>query len=542
MAWEAINYIDRFEKLKEGRSNWNAPLQEIADYCYPRQAVFENDGYMVPAEDRMSKVFDSTAIHAVEMLAGGLHGMMTDLSNEWFTLTLNDNEYEGDKDIETWLDEVTKILYTMISDPFSGFSVAHHELYMEFSAFGTGCLYVSEDVKKKIVRFNAIPLAQCYVDENKDGHVDTVYRRFYRTVRQLVEQFGRSKVSLEVGKKYDKKEYDTKIEVIHAVQPNEKKATRKGAKGWFPWVSCYLEVSNKHKLSESGFYEMPYMVPRFFRAPGEVYGRSPGWTALPDIKMLNTMQETIIKSAQKVVSPPLMAPDDGFFSPIRTMPNSINYYRAGTADRIEPMPSGGNIPIGLEMTNELRIRISKMFYLDQLEFGQSPQMTATEVMQRTEDRLRLLNPVNGRLQQELLGPEIDRLFNIAGRFGLIPPPPEAIQGKPIKIEYTSPIAMAQKQLKAQGLMKLMQVSAPVIDHDPQAFDKIDSDKWLEYVGRLYSVNPKIFRSNETVSEIRQQRGQAQEREQQSNEQLSNASALKNVAGAMEGLSNATGQQ
>jgi len=539
--WESSDYIDRYAKLKEGRASWNSPFQEIADYCYPRQAVFENEGYITPAEKRMEKVFDSTAIHAVEMLAGGLHGMMTDLSNDWFSLTLDDNQFEGDQAVEIWLDDVTKILYTMISDPFSGFSVAHHELYMEFCSFGTGVLYVSEDIQKGIVRFNAIPLSQCYIDEDKDGHVDTVYRRFNRTVRQLVEQFDIKKVSQDVAKKYEKKEYDAKVEVIHAVQPNPELPKRKGAKNWFPWTSCYLEVGQKHKLRESGFYEMPYMVPRFFRACGEIYGRSPAWTALPDVKMLNSMQQTIIKAAQKVVDPPLMIPDDGFFSPIRTMPSGLNYYRAGTTDRIEQMPAGGDINVGLELTNEIRARISKMFYLDQLEFGSRPQMTATEVMQRSEDRLRLLNPVNGRLQQELLGPEISRVFAIAERFKMIPPAPESIQGIPLKINYTSPIALAQKQLKAQGLMKMMSVSEPILNLDPQVMDKINGDKWLEYVGQLYSVNPKIFNDDKVVAQIRQGRAHAQQEQQQSEAQLTQANALKSAAGAMGDMDNVAGK-
>ncbi len=535
---EALYITERFEKLKEGRAAWNAPLQEIADYCYPRQGVFETDGYITPAEDRMGKIFDSTAIHAVEMLAGGLHGMMTDLSNEWFSLTLDDNAYKGDKIVAEWLENVTNVLYTMISNPFSGFSVGHHELYMEFGAFGTGVIYLSEDARTKTVRFNAVPLSQCYIDESKDGIVDTLFRRFNRTVKQLVEQFTVKGVSKEVAKLYEKKQYDHKIEIIHAVQPNVEGPKRKGAKNWFPWISCYLEVQNKHKLQESGFYEMPYMVPRFFRAPGEIYGRSPSWTALPDIKMLNVMQQTIIKAAQKVVDPPLMVPDDGFFSPIRTMPSGLNYYRAGTSDRIEPMPVGGNINIGLELTNEIRARIAKMYYLDQLEFGPTPQMTATEVMQRTEDRLRLMNPVNGRLQQELLGPEINRLFSIAGRFGMLPEPPEIIQGQPIKINYTSPIAMAQKQLKAQGMMKLMQVSEPILNLDPQSMDKINGDKWLEYAGELYSVTPTIFRDDKEVAQIRQGRQKAQEQEQETNATMGQAQALKNAAGAMNDMGKA----
>jgi hypothetical protein len=47
-------------------------------------------------------------------------------------------------------------------------------------------------------------------------------------------------------------------------------------------------------------------------------------------------------------------------------------------------------------------------------------MTATEVMQRTEERMRLLGPILGRMEAELLGPIITRVFGIMLRQGAVP--------------------------------------------------------------------------------------------------------------------------
>ena len=109
-------------------------------------------------------------------------------------------------------------------------------------------------------------------------------------------------------------------------------------------------------------------------------------TALPDIKMLNKMSETTIRAAQKQVDPPLLVPDDSFILPIKTVPSGLNFYRSGTRDRIEPLNIGANNPLGLNMEEQRRGAIRSAFYVDQLIMGQGPQMTATEVVQRTEEK------------------------------------------------------------------------------------------------------------------------------------------------------------
>ena len=150
-------------------------------------------------------------------------------------------------------------------------------------------------------------------------------------------------------------------------------------------------MQTKMVMSEGGFEELPYVVPRFLKATGEVMGRSPAMVALPDVKMLNLMSKTIIQAAQKMIDPPLLVPDDGFLLPIRTQPGGLNFYRAGSRDTITPLNTGANIPIGLSMEDQRRQAIRSAFYVDQLLVGGSPNMTATEVIQRQEERMRAVS-------------------------------------------------------------------------------------------------------------------------------------------------------
>ena len=200
--------------------------------------------------------------------------------------------------------------------------------------------------------------------------------------------------------------------ILHSVYPNEVKMGYDNSKN-MDWVSCHVHEKTETLLKESGFREFPYVVPRYLKtSSNEIYGRSPAMNALPDTKMLNTMSKVSIKAAQKQIDPPLMVPDDGFILPIRTVPGGLNFYRSGTRDRIEPLNIGANNPLGLNMEQQRRDSIREVFYVNQLQLQQGPQMTATEVIQRNEEKMRLLGPVLGRLQSELLKPLIDRTFNI----------------------------------------------------------------------------------------------------------------------------------
>lgn len=72
----------------------------------------------------------------------------------------------------------------------------------------------------------------------------------------------------------------------------------------------------------------------------------------------------------------------------------------------------------------------------------------------------MLGPVLERLNSEFLNRSIDRVFGIMLRAGLIPEPPEVLQGQTLKTEYISVLAQAQKQVALGGVDNfLMQVSA-----------------------------------------------------------------------------------
>ena len=133
-----------------------------------------------------------------------------------------------------------------------------------------------------------------------------------------------------------------------------------------PFFSAYFEYNDDHIISQGGFREFPYVVPRYLKASNEIYGRSPAMAALPDVKVLNKMVEIQLKAAAKQIDPPLLIPDDSMILPIRTAPGSLNFYRAGSRDRIEPLNIGANNPLGHNLEEQRRQSIARTFHVDQL--------------------------------------------------------------------------------------------------------------------------------------------------------------------------------
>jgi hypothetical protein len=498
--------LSRFDRLQGQRENWETHWQEVADYMQPRKADVTKK--RARGDKRMEQVFDSSPIQAVELLAASLHGMLTNPSTPWFTLRFKDEEIENEDEAKLWLEASTDAMYTAFNR--SNFQQEIFELYHDLITFGTAAMFIEED-DDDIIKFSTRHINEVFIAENDKGRIDTIYRKFKISARAAIQKFGEA-VSADVQTKAKKDPYE-EIEILHAVYPRNDFNPKKKDKANMPFESVYMEYKNGNELSVGGFREFPFVVPRYLKASNEIYGRSPAMTALPDVKMLNEMSKTTIKAAQKQVDPPLLVPDDGFLLPVRTVPGGLNFYRSGTRDRIEPLNIGANNPLGLNMEQQRRESIRAVFYVNQLMMQQGPQMTATEVIQRNEEKMRLLGPVLGRLQSELLKPLIDRVFAVLLRNNMLPQAPDFLSGRDVEIEYVSPLAKAQKSTELQSIMRAVEILGSLANVAP-VFDYVNFDNLVKHLADIVGVPQKILKTQSQVNAERQQAAQQQEQMQQ----------------------------
>lgn len=500
----------RFEQLKSGaeRANAQQHWEEIAEVMDPNHRGFA--GRRPMGEKRMQKVYDATGIHAADLLTAGLHGTATNPATKWHRLATQFPDANKARSVREHLDKRTEVLFARRYAPGSRFTSAINEVFDSAGRYGTGIMYVTQRRDGRNM-YECRALSECVIAENDEGDIDTVMRCYPWTARQCVHEWGMDGVSEKVRELVKNNKPDEEVEIVHAVYPrNDRDPTKRNASN-MPVASVYFERATAHKLEESGYPEFPFAVFRWIKRPGETYGTGPGSTALPDVKMLQQMMLVMIKAAQKVTDPPMFLPDDGFVGQtIRTLPGALNFYRGQR--EVYQMPVSGNLPVTLEIMEELRNRIRQTFFTDILQFVSDKDMTATEVQMRTAERMRLLGPVLGRLE-EFLGKVVDIEDAIAKRMGVLPEVPEELldgslipEGLDVEliVEYVGPIFQAQRAADANGFAQMLQYAGPIIEADPMAFKRsYSTERIVGWLGRTFMVPAELETTDDEKKQLAQ---------------------------------------
>lgn len=504
---------------------WESHWEELYTYILPRRGHMT--GMNVPGDKRQAHLLDNTAMQSNEILAGALHGMLTNPFSQWFELSTGDDELDKNDNVRMWLQDSANRMHVTLNQ--SNFQTEVHELYLDLGCIGTASMLTEED-DKAIIRFSCKNIKNVYVKENSLGVIDEIYRPFSWDAALIAEKFGEDKLSKSMKKALEKGTQD-KFEICHVTYPISRYDN--GEKSRFNFKSCYYYFEEDHELESTGFFENPYLTPRWSKLSDEVYGRSPGMVALPEAKTVNKMTETMIKAAQKQVDPPITVPDDGFILPIKLTPGGINIKRAGSPDQLETLFKHNiNLDFGYQAMEQHRDRIRKAFYIDQLQMPAKDgnPRTALEISTMNEDRMRLLSPMSGRQQTEFLEPLIARLFGIMQRREKLLPFPRELAGLDgLTVRYSSLIARAQRSSEADTIMRTWQSAAPFIQLDPSVADNFDGDESVRVIATIQGCPQKVIRTIEKRDKIREGRAKAQEMMVQQQQETHQAETLNKVS-------------
>ena len=228
---KASKLVKRFSALQSQRSTWEQHWQELGDYVAPRKSDIVNT--RSPGEKRTVNLFDATAVHAAELLSASLHGMLTNASSPWFSLRFTSPELEQSDEAKTWLDSATKQMYNTFHR--SNFQEQIHELYHDLIVFGTGVMLVEMDDEFDI-RFSTRHISECYLSEDANGRVDSVFRKFKISTRAAVDKFGNT-ASLAKAFKNDASD---EIELLHVVTSRTDRDVTRPTSDNKPFASIYI--------------------------------------------------------------------------------------------------------------------------------------------------------------------------------------------------------------------------------------------------------------------------------------------------------------
>lgn len=508
----------RLGALQTERSDWEPHWRDLAELILPRRARFltteRNRGKAIN-----TRIVDGTATLAVRTLASGMMSGITSPSRPWFRFVTRDPGLMDYGPVKAWLFEVERRMREVLAA--GNLYNALHTAYEDLGVFGTAALVVVPD-DEDIVRAYALPAGSYYLANGARLAIDTVYRDMSMTVGQVVEAFGLESASTTVRNLYDRGAYDQWVEVCHAVEPRRDRDPDKADARNKPWRSAYWEKGGDgdRLLRESGFDRFPAAAPRWHVTGYDVYGRSPGMDALPDVKQLQLEQRRKAQAIDKLVNPPMVAPPTLQTGHANLLPGGLTY-----VDELGQGQGGGFRPayqvqprLG-EMAQdiaEVQARIRQAFYADLfLMLAQSDrrQITATEIEERRAEKMLALGPVLERLQDELLNPVLDLTFEAMADAGILPMAPPEIEGDELSIELSSMLARDQRVDAIVGIERMLGLSGTLAAADPGVLDKIDGDQVIDEYAGLIGVPPTIVRSADDVDRIRQARAQQQQTQQ-----------------------------
>jgi hypothetical protein len=526
--------LTRFDVLRSMRSNYESVWDEITDYVLPSRGSYSQLNTNTPAQRRDRKILDITGIVAARTLAARVITEMTSPNERWFNLTIQDAVVQQDEEVRRFLYEVSERIFDTLS---KGWQLPHIEVTTDWIAYGTACLFVQsvkdEDSKRKELVFKSIPITELFIAENFKGKPDTVFRYFKLPIRQIAQEFGTEKFSRDLLVTLQK-DPDQLFEVIHAVYPSDTYVVGGKMKKTMKYKSCYVMKDSKILLSEGGFKEMPFIVFRFWKRTGEPYGGSPAWDALSDIRMINVMSETALRSFQMEAFPPLLAASDGVIMPLKTMPNGVNIGGMSPEGKrlIEPLVTGTKTQLAFEVLEQRRQAIRNAFFVDPLINRENSIRTAAEVQKRASEELNGIGPFVRRYEQEYLEPLLDRVIDfVLEEYYTEETIPEALQGLETKIDYTAPMAKTHKAKQLDSTMSFLQMLQLLAQSDPSILGVIKKENLVGLVTELLGVPYYVLKSQEEL----QAEQQAAQQQQMMEQMLQAGPALAQTA---EGTSNA----
>lgn len=469
----------RYERARQRRRLWESLWQESYEYALPQRNSFAGSA---AGQNRMEKIYDGTALDAVDSLAASLLGHLTPPWTQWFGFKpgpdLSPAETEA---LSPLLEQAARILQAHFDR--SNFMVEMHQCYLDLIVGGTAALVLEESEPGAVsaFRFSAVPLNDIVLEEGASGMLDGSYRQMALTLAQIRARYPAADlpdVVLQAGEKDAQERFD----VLESVLPV--------AFGQYEFTALLRHAGHEPSMLRAAtFSQSPVIAFRWLKAPGELYGRSPVMKALPDIKTANKVVELILKNASIAVTGIWQADDDGVLNPanIELTPGTIIPKAVGSAG-LKPLEMPGRFDISQLVLEDLRRRIRHALLADKLAPVAAPRMTATEVIERSAEMSLLLGATYGRLQAELLTPLVQRAFAILRRRGEVPD--IRLDGRLVALDYRAPLARAQGQRNIQNTLSWIE---SVLRMGPEAASAIDFPAAARFLGEALGVPVDLIR-------------------------------------------------
>lgn len=507
------------QNLLSKRSSLVNLWQEVAENFYPERADFTIRRDL--GTDFADNLTTSYPIIARRELGNSFSFMLRPTEKSWFHMTVKDemaDEFGAeiqDPEAKAWLQWAGKIQRKAMYDRAAMFIRATKEGDHDYAAFGQCAISIELNRERTGLLYRCWHLRDMAWQENQEGKIGTIVRKWEVGARDLVRIFGESKLHRETVERASKTPFETvdcRHIVVEADMVDEKFNT--------PYVSIYYDAEHMHTIEKIGVYSPIYVIPRWQTVSGSQYAYSPASVAaLPDARLLQAMTYTLLEAGEKHTNPPMIAVQEAIRSDISVYAGGITWVDSAYDERLgevlRPLTQDkSGMPLGMEMARDTRFMLSEAFYLNKLTLPQrAPEMTAYEVGQRIQQYIRDALPLFEPMETEYNGALCEETFNILFRAGAFGSPfdlPDALKGANIQFRFESPLHEAIEREKGNRFLEAQSYVASSIQLDPSTALVVDAKTALRDVLDAIGVPAGWINSEDEVNATLAKQQQQQE--------------------------------
>jgi hypothetical protein len=538
--------LDAIRQLQEGM--W----EDLARICFPRSSsIFtqrSNPGNSGAQADRgrMSENYDGTAMRACNTLATGQAARITPMGARWFVLR-PPAKLQGNQAAENWFARCTEIMVAKLGT--SNFYNRAYECYQARGAYGVSALECTSGANGRGLHFRSLPIGSFSVAENTLDEVDTIFRTFFRTPAQVIEQFG-DKAPACCRKKYDDagSRHKATEKVLHCIFPRKDRDPRSMTPDNKPVASVHVHVETHTVLLESGFDSVPVAVSRWQTTPLSPYGWGPADYALPEAAQANFMEQMQDVLAETAAFPRILYPA-GMKDEIDFTAMGLTSFDPAAGENAIPREwlTAGRYDISKDRTEDKKRAIEAAFFTELFTAVSrlSPDATATQVSAILSESREMFHPIYSNMVREFHTPILRRCFSLLMQQGEMPPPPPAVidsdeLGAFIadpEVEYVSAMALALEQGHLTGLQDILTVIAPLAAVDPAWLKPFKPEAIAPHLIRAKGLPTSFLRTEEELAAMAEAEAQAAQQMQaaQATEAVRNLGGVDETAKAAEML-------
>jgi hypothetical protein len=432
--------------------------------------------------------YDGTAADAVEQLAASLLAELTPPWSSWLDLepAPGVTASEG-RALAPMLEDATRRLLAQFHR--SNFAVELHQCFLDLACVGTATLAFEEAPTgaSSAFAFTAVPADDIFVEAGPGGQVRGHYRINRLRGADLLQRYEPWRLGPALAQRLER-EPDRRVELIEAVLAE--------AQGHAYAAFVAGGGDDAVLLDQGHFQTSPFITFRWTKGAGDVYGRSPVMTALPDVKTANKVVELVLKNASMAITGMWQADDDGVLDPhsVRLRPGAVIPKAPGSSG-LTPLETPGRFDVSDLILDDLRARIRHTLLVDRLGPVKDARMTATEVLERSSESARLLGAVYGRLSAELIEPLVKRALGILLRRGEVPP--AVVDRRVTEPRHQGPLARAQARDDVQHVLSWIEQTQRL---GGEATETVDVPAVARWLARTLGVPAELVRDRPSVAE------------------------------------------